>query len=84
MVKISFDRRFGFGKYKGKYVKDIINKDPQYIEFLCSKIGWIFTDTEKQTLRNLRNRQKNKDITSYGVKTRTIFEEEMYRLFNKV
>lgn len=83
MVKISSDRKFEFGKYNGCFVSDIIKKDPQYIEYMCTKIGWIFTDEEKQSLRNLRSRQRNKDIRSRNVKTRTAFEEEMYRLFSK-
>lgn len=83
MVKISSDRRFEFGKYSGKLVSEVIEKDPQYIEYLCTKIKWIFTDSEKQSLRNLRSRQKNRDIRSYGVKTRTPFEEEMYRIINQ-
>lgn len=82
MVKISLDRRFEFGKYNGCLVSDVIKNDPQYIEYMCTKVGWIFTDEEKQSLRNLRNRQKNRDIHSKNVKTRTAFEEEMYRLIN--
>lgn len=82
MVRISKDRRFEFGKYKGRLVAEIIMKDAQYIEYLCTKISWIFTDYEKQSLRNLRYRQKNKDIHTFGVKTRTLFEEEMYMIIN--
>lgn len=83
MVKISLDRRFEFGKYEGLTVSEVIEKDPQYIEYMSSKISWLFNDNEKQALRNLRNRQKNKDIRTFNVKSRTPFEEEMYRVLNK-
>lgn len=83
MVKISADRRFEFGKYEGLTVNEVIQKDPQYVEYLSSKIGWLFTDSELQTLRNLRHRQKNRDICTFNVKSRTPFEEEMYRVANR-
>ena len=62
MVRISYDRRFEFGKYKGFSVMEVINKDPQYVEYISSKLRWLFTDRELQALRNLRHKQKNKDI----------------------
>lgn len=83
MVRISYDRRFEFGKYKGFSVMEVIDKDPQYVEYISSKIRWLFTDREMQTLRNLRHRQKNKDIRMSNVRTRTPFEEEMYKLYRK-
>lgn len=83
MVRISYDRRFEFGKYKGFSVMEVIDKDPQYVEYISSKIRWLFTDREMQALRNLRNRQKNKDIRMSNVRTRTPFEEEMYKLYRK-
>lgn len=83
MVKISSDRRFEFGKYNGHHVSEIIRKDPQYIEYLSNKIGWIFTEREKRDLRNLLSRKKNNDFYSENLKYRTPFEEEMYRLANK-
>ena len=83
MVRISYDRRFEFGKYKGFSVMEVIDKDPQYVEYISSKIRWLFTDREMQTLRNLRHRQKNKDTRMSNVRTRTPFEEEMYKLYRK-
>ena len=83
MVRISYDRRFEFGKYKGFSVMEVIDKDSQYVEYISSKIRWLFTDREMQTLRNLRHRQKNKDIRMSNVRTRTPFEEEMYKLYRK-
>ena len=83
MVRISYDRRFEFGKYKGFSVMEVIDKDPQYVEYISSKIRWLFTDKEMQTLRNLRHKQKNKDIRMSNVRTRTPFEEEMYKLYRK-
>ena len=84
MVRISYDRRFEFGKYKGFSVMDVINKDPQYVEYISSKIGWLFNDREMQALRNLRQRQKNKDIHMSNVRTRTRFEEEMYKIYQNL
>lgn len=83
MVRISEDRRFEFGKYEGLTVNEVIKKDPQYIEYMSSKIKWLFTESEMQTLRNLRHRQKNKDICLSNVKSRTPFEEEMYKVFKQ-
>ena len=83
MNRISFDRRFEFGKYKGFSVMEVIYKDPQYVEYISSKLRWLFTDREIQALRNLRHRQKNKDIRMSNVRTRTPFEEEMYKLYRK-
>lgn len=83
MVRISFDRKFCFGKYKGQKVDEIIDSDTQYIEYLCKKLSWLFTDEEKQKVRNIRNKQRNKDICSINAKCRTPFEEEMYRLINR-
>lgn len=84
MIRLTKDRCFEFGKYRGYSVSEIINKDPQYIEYMGSKITWLFTDREKQKVRNLRSRQQNKDIHSFNVRTRTPFEEEMYRLINTI
>jgi hypothetical protein len=84
MVKISSDRRFTFGKYKGKLVSEVIQNDPQYIEYLCTKIAWIFTDWERQAVRNLRHRQQNKDCYSANGRCRTPFEREMYNLIQEI
>lgn len=83
MVRISKDRIFQFGKYAGISVADVIKEDPSYIEFLTNKFKWLFNDFEKQMLRNVKNRNCNKDIHMTNVNTRTSFEEEMYRLFNR-
>lgn len=37
------DRTINFGKYKGEYIANIIDKDPQYIQ-------WAYTNTEKLLL----------------------------------
>ena len=84
MVRISYDRRFEFGKYKGLSVMEVIYKDPQYVEYISSRLRWLFTDREIQALRNLRHKQKNKDIQMSNVRTRTPFEEEMYKLYQKL
>ena len=78
------ERRFEFGKYVGLSVMEVIEKDPQYIEYMSTKITWLFTDHEKQVVRNLRNRQANKDIHMIHVKGRSKFEDEMYSIFHKI
>lgn len=83
MVSISIDREFEFGKYCGLKVGEIIKKDLQYVEYLNSKIPWIFTDIEKQTMRNLRNNLSNYDILQTNVKHRSRLEEEIYGLIHK-
>lgn len=78
------DRRFEFGKYNGFTVKEIILKDPSYIEFMSSKVNWLFTSEEKQELRNFRSRQKNKDVNKKNDKSRSSFENEMYHIFRNL
>lgn len=84
-VRISPNERcFEFGKYVGLSVMEVIEKDPQYIEYMSTKITWLFTDHEKQVVRNLRNRQENRDIHMIHVKGRSKFEDEMYSIFHKI
>lgn len=83
MIKISSDRKLGFGKYCGFSVNDIIDTDPQYFEYMSSKVNCLFNEHELQRLRNIRSKSANKDIHSHNVKTRTKFEEEMYSIFGK-
>ena len=84
MVRISFDRRFEFGKYKGFSVMEVIYKDPQYVEYISSKLRWLLTEKEIQALRELRHKQKNRDIRMSNVRTRTPVEEEMCKLYQKL
>lgn len=78
------ERRFEFGKYVGLSVMEVIEKDPQYIEYMSRKITWLFTDHEKQVVRNLRSRQSNRDIHMVHAKCRSNFEDEMYSIFHKI
>lgn len=78
------ERHFEFGKYVGLSVMEVIEKDPQYIEYMSTKITWLFTDHEKQVVRNLRSRQSNRDIHMIHVKGRSKFEDEMYSIFHKI
>lgn len=82
-VKMSIDRRFEFGKYKGLTFIEVLGKDLQYVVYLSSKINWLFNDSEKTTIRNAVHKNKNKDIHMVNVKSRTPFEEEMYKVFRQ-
>lgn len=84
MVRISNDRRFEFGKYEGLTVSEVMEKDFQYVEYINSKLSWLFNDEEKQKIRNMSHKKKNRDIHMVNVKTRTPFEEEMYKVFKQI
>ena len=84
MVRLSADRKFEFGKYAGLSFDEVMSKDLQYVEYINSKITWLFTDGEKQKMRNLRNKMSNRDVKTFNVKSRTPFEEEMYKLLNQI
>lgn len=83
VVRMTLDRRFEFGKYKGITFDEVLGKDLQYVSYLSSKISWLFTDSEKWAIRNAIHKNKNNDIHMINVKSRTPFEEEMYRVFNR-
>lgn len=83
IVRMTPDRRFEFGKYKGITFNEVLEKDLQYVVYLSNKINWIFTEREKCAIRNAIHKNKNNDIHMVNVKSRTPFEEEMYRVFNK-
>lgn len=44
------DRKFIFGKYKGKYIKDIIISDTQYITWSMKNVSWFWFNTEEVQL----------------------------------
>lgn len=83
VVRMTLDRRFEFGKYKGITFDEVLEKDLQYVVYLSNKINWLFTEREKCAIRNVIHKNKNNDIHMVNVKSRTPFEEEMYRVFNK-
>lgn len=84
MVKMTYDRKFNFGKYKGFSFNEILEKDFQYLEYMNSKIKWLFNVSEKIKIRNTSNRLSNRDIITINGKCRSDFEEEMYNIFNKM
>jgi hypothetical protein len=43
-------RKFFFGKYKGKYIKDIIINDTQYITWSMKNISWFWYNHDEVEL----------------------------------
>lgn len=84
MIKLSKERIFCFGKYKGHNFTDVLTSDLQYLDYISSKLTWLFNDFEKQQIKNMRNCIKNKDVYLSNVKYRTPFEEEMYNVLRKM
>lgn len=44
------DRKFFFGKYKGRYIKDIIVSDTQYITWSMKNVTWFWFNAEEVDL----------------------------------
>ena len=43
---------FTFGKYKGRYVMDILNENPAYVEWCVNNIKWFSLDDTEQKMLN--------------------------------
>lgn len=43
-------RKFFFGKYKGKYIKDIIVNDTQYVTWSMKNVNWFWYNDEEVEL----------------------------------
>ena len=43
-------RKFFFGKYKGKFIKDIIVSDTQYITWTMKNVNWFWYNKEEVDL----------------------------------
>jgi hypothetical protein len=43
-------RKFFFGKYKGKYIKDIIVNDTQYVTWSMKNVNWFWYNNEEVEL----------------------------------
>lgn len=56
-------RKFFFGKYKGRYIKDIIMNDTQYITWSMKNISWFWYNKEEVELykKQIRNGYKPKN-----------------------
>ena len=43
-------RKFYFGKYKGRYIKEIIVEDTQYITWSMKNVSWFWFNKEEVEL----------------------------------
>jgi len=60
------DRKFFFGKYKGKYIKDIIVSDTQYITWSMKNVSWFWYNQDEVELY--------KKMLSKGIKPKNQYE----------
>jgi hypothetical protein len=62
-----------FGKYKSSFLKDIIDKDPQYIDWALRNISdFLIDDFAKEYLQKIkRDREALKTYNFYSNKTKT-------------
>lgn len=68
-------RKFFFGKYKGKYIKDIIVNDTQYITWSMKNISWFWYNNEEVELYKKQFRN-NKPKNQYEIVMQSLQEEE--------
>ena len=69
-------RKFFFGKYKGKYIKDIIVNDTQYITWSMKNVSWFWYNNEEVELYKKQFKANNKPKNQYEIIMETLKEEE--------
>ena len=71
-------RKFFFGKYKGKYIKDIIINDTQYISWSMKNVNWFWYNKEEVELykQQIKN---HKPKTQYEIIMEDIERDEKRR-----
>ena len=71
-------RKFFFGKYKGKFIKDIIVSDTQYITWSMKNVNWFRYNNEEVDLykRQIKN---HKPKTQYEIVMEDIERDEKRR-----
>lgn len=69
------DRKFFFGKYKGRYIKDVIVNDTQYITWSMKNVKWFWFNKEEVELYKQQIRNK-KQLTQYDIVMYTMKKEE--------
>ena len=65
------DSEFTFGKYEGKTIKEVFEKDPKYIDFCFNNIDEFYVSPD--VLKELRSL----DPRSEGAKTSDEFDDDM-------
>lgn len=76
MINDDNGRKFFFGKYKGKYIKDIIINDTQYITWSMKNISWFWYNQEEVDLYKKQIKKGIKQKTQYDLVMESIKREE--------
>lgn len=69
-------RKFFFGKYKGKYIKDIIVNDTQYITWSMKNIDWFWYNHDEVELYKRQIKLGKKPKNQYELIMETMKQEE--------
>lgn len=69
-------RKFFFGKYKGKYIKDIIINDTQYITWSMKNVNWFWYKNDEVELYKKQLKANNKPKNQYELIMQTLKMEE--------
>ena len=69
-------RKFFFGKYKGKYINDIIVNDTQYITWSMKNIDWFWYNHDEVELYKRQIKLGKKPKNQYEIIMENIKQEE--------
>lgn len=69
-------RKFFFGKYKGKYINDIIVNDTQYITWSMKNIDWFWYNHDEVELYKQQIKLGKKPKNQYELIMENIKQEE--------
>ena len=69
-------RNFFFGKYKGKYINDIIVNDTQYITWSMKNIDWFWYNHDEVELYKKQIKLGKKPKNQYELIMENIKQEE--------
>lgn len=69
-------RKFFFGKYKGRYINDIIVNDTQYITWSMKNISWFWYNQDEVELYKKQLKKGVKPKNQYELIMESIKREE--------
>lgn len=69
-------RKFFFGKYKGRYIKDIIINDTQYITWSMKNVNWFWYNNDEVELYK-KQFKNNKPKNQYEIIMETMKNENI-------
>ena len=69
-------RKFFFGKYKGKYINDVIVNDTQYITWSMKNIDWFWYNHDEVELYKKQIKLGKKPKNQYELIMENIKQEE--------